>query len=346
MKKKQLVFFKKLVILFFIFIMFLPPSAYAITKEKINHPPDIPIIKGPGILHDPGPHEFTFKTVDPDGDDVFYEIHWGDGTIIDWFGPFNSGEKIVRCKTFFYEGYFEIKARAKDTYGSIGEWGYHKWNFSRSTSKSSPNTILHNGSLSGYVTNISGSSIEEALVRVHFHETYEEDYSDSTGFYHVTNIPICYCMKNTTCSKKDYKTEWVLLSIAENTTYDFVLTSGNNPPDKPDICGPIRGKPGVEYVYTFKTKDPEYDNVSYYIEWGDDTSTGWTDYYPSETMVAISHTWDKIDRYPLRCKAKDIHDDESDWSTFPIEIPRNKVFNFNFLERLFEKFPIWRYFYE
>lgn len=66
--------------------------------------------------------------------------------------------------------------------------------------------------------------IEGARVRVYFHGTYEENYSDSSGYYHVTNIPICYCLKNATASKEGYKTEWVLLGINENTTYDFVLT--------------------------------------------------------------------------------------------------------------------------
>ena len=84
-------------------------------------------------------------------------------------------------------------------------------------------TIINNGSLSGYVNDTSMNPIEGALVRVYFHETYEEDYSDSTGYYHVTNIPICYCLKNATCSKEGYKTEWVLLGITENTTFDFVL---------------------------------------------------------------------------------------------------------------------------
>ena len=87
---------------------------------------------------------------------------------------------------------------------------------------SSGNTI-NNGTLSGYVTDPLDNPIEGALIRVHFHGTYEEDYSDENGYYHVTNIPICYCMKNATCSKEGYKTEWELLSIAENTTYDFVL---------------------------------------------------------------------------------------------------------------------------
>ena len=54
---------------------------------------------------------------------------------------------------------------------------------------------------------------------------HEEDYTDEIGYYYVDNIPICYCMKNCTCSKEGYETEWVLLDIVENTTYDFVLTS-------------------------------------------------------------------------------------------------------------------------
>ncbi|KYK25888.1 hypothetical protein AYK20_04345 [Thermoplasmatales archaeon SG8-52-1] len=86
-------------------------------------------------------------------------------------------------------------------------------------------TIGNDGSLLGYVNGTSGNPIEGALVRVYFHETNEEDYSDENGFYHITNIPICYCMKNVTCSKEGYNSEWELLSIAENTTYDFLLNS-------------------------------------------------------------------------------------------------------------------------
>ncbi|MHA2430396.1 MAG: carboxypeptidase regulatory-like domain-containing protein [Promethearchaeota archaeon] len=82
----------------------------------------------------------------------------------------------------------------------------------------------YNGSLSGYVNNNSMNPIEGARVRVYFHETYEEDYTDSSGYYNVNNIPICFCLKNCTVSKKGYKTEWILLAIDGNTTYDFVLT--------------------------------------------------------------------------------------------------------------------------
>jgi len=83
--------------------------------------------------------------------------------------------------------------------------------------------IQYNGTLSGFVRDSSANPIEGALVRVYFHEEYRENYSDSTGYYHVTDIPICYCLKNATCSKEGYRTEWVLLSIYENSTYDFTL---------------------------------------------------------------------------------------------------------------------------
>ena len=92
------------------------------------------------------------------------------------------------------------------------------------TNKACTIHIDENGTLSGYVTDPAMNPIEGAKVRVYFHETYEENYTDSSGYYHVTNIPICYCLKNATVSKEGYTTKWVLLAIGENTTYDFVLT--------------------------------------------------------------------------------------------------------------------------
>ena len=101
----------------------------------------------------------------------------------------------------------------------------------------------YNGSLSGYVNDSSMNPIEGVRVRVYFHETYAENYTDSSGYYHVTNIPICYCLKNCTASKKGYNTEWVLLAIDENTTYDFVLTH-----NKPYISG-LKNQQAIKDFY-------------------------------------------------------------------------------------------------
>jgi len=84
--------------------------------------------------------------------------------------------------------------------------------------------LQYDGNLSGYVFDTEFNPIAGALIRVYFHETYEEDFSDENGYYHVDDIPICYCLKNCTCSKAGYSTEWVLMGITENTTHDFILT--------------------------------------------------------------------------------------------------------------------------
>ena len=83
---------------------------------------------------------------------------------------------------------------------------------------------FQNGSLSGYVNDTLGNPIEGVRIRVSFHNTYVENFSDTSGYYYVSNIPICYCLKNATTIKLGYKSEWVLLSINESTKYDFELT--------------------------------------------------------------------------------------------------------------------------
>ncbi len=97
------------------------------------------------------------------------------------------------------------------------------------------NGYSFNGTLSGFVMDTALNPIGDARVRVSFHGTYEEDVTDSSGFYSITNIPLCYCLKNVTVSKLGYLSEWVLLSIGENTTYDFVLTSNAFESDCGDV---------------------------------------------------------------------------------------------------------------
>ncbi|UCD13256.1 MAG: hypothetical protein JSW60_06775 [Thermoplasmatales archaeon] len=98
----------------------------------------------------------------------------------------------------------------------------------------------------------------------------------------------------------------------------WTFTTGiNNPPDRPKMAGPLSGRVGARYVYDIFTEDPDGDNVSYYIEWGDGTSTGWTDYYPSGMPISIKHTWYRKGTYLVRCRAKDVYDFESGWWTIP-----------------------------
>jgi hypothetical protein len=176
------------------------------------------------------------------------------------------------------------------------------------------NTI-YDGSLLGYVNDTSGNPIEGALVRVYFHETYEEDYSDSTGYYHVTDIPICECLKNATCSKEDYKTEWILLGIAENTTHDFILTSINNNLPLP----PIMWTEDFSTFYIPTPQNPDGDDVYYWIDWGDGTSSEWIGPYAPGETACVSHEWIDEGTYEIKVKAKD-QDGESRWAVYSLTL--------------------------
>jgi len=106
-------------------------GAAALTKDYENHPPEAPKITGPWHIR-PGTHEWTFKAIDPNGDDVSYEIDWGDNMVEKWIGPYVSGDEITRNHTYYYLGTVHIQARAKDTHGAIGDWGYMQVEISKS----------------------------------------------------------------------------------------------------------------------------------------------------------------------------------------------------------------------
>jgi hypothetical protein len=74
---------------------------------------------------------YTFITIDPNGDDVRYEIDWGDGDIYGWSIVFESDELFKKSHKWSSYGNFTIKARAKDVYGAVGEWSSYIVTMSR-----------------------------------------------------------------------------------------------------------------------------------------------------------------------------------------------------------------------
>lgn len=130
----------------------------------------------------------------------------------------------------------------------------------------------------------------------------------------------------------------------QSETWKFTTGNGTNqPPAAPTINGPASGTVGQTYEYTFITTDPNGDSVSYYIDWGDTTNSGWIGPNQSSEQVTVSHTWTTRGTYTIKAKAKDVYDAESDWGLLKIRMPKGQIhttFLFvNFFERLFERFP-------
>jgi nitrous oxidase accessory protein NosD len=90
---------------------------------QVNTPPGVPFIDGPSSGKAKKSYNYTFVAADPENDDVFYQINWGDGQVTDWIGPYESNVVIIRNHTWQEKGTYTIAARAKDIHGAIGEWG-------------------------------------------------------------------------------------------------------------------------------------------------------------------------------------------------------------------------------
>ena len=93
------------------------------TKPEKNDPPSAPIINGPTIGNAGWFNTYTIVSNDPDDDDVFYQIDWGDGEVDQWIGPYTSNTFQTSVHKWGTWGVWTIRARAKDIYGEIGGWG-------------------------------------------------------------------------------------------------------------------------------------------------------------------------------------------------------------------------------
>jgi predicted acyl esterase len=137
-------------------------------------------------------------------------------------------------------------------------------------------------------------------------------------------------------------------NVAENTLYlDSTYPSciilprfnDNNAPAKPTITGPKSGVPGANYNFTFKSIDPESEDIYYKVDWADGTNTGWLGPYSSGEEITLEHSWSTTKVYSIKAKAKDVNNDESEWSYHNINIPKNKMIGNLILLRLLERFP-------
>ena len=86
-------------------------------------PPNKPSTPEGATAGAPG-HTYYYSTytIDPNGDDVFYMYDWGDGTTSDWLGPYSHGQGINESHTWSKKGSFNVKVKAKDTFGTESSW--------------------------------------------------------------------------------------------------------------------------------------------------------------------------------------------------------------------------------
>jgi outer membrane protein assembly factor BamB len=117
------------------------------------------------------------------------------------------------------------------------------------------------------------------------------------------------------------------------------------PPDVPTIDGPTTVRKGENHTYEVVSSDSDGDNISYLINWGDNTNTGWIGPYNSGETIIVNHSWYEKGTYEIRVVAKDSYGAESDWATLEVSMPKTKAISSPFIQYLENHprlFPILR----
>jgi hypothetical protein len=313
---------------------------FKIIKYPGGNEQNPPEISGPGEGEPGVEYNYTFITEDPEGDDIWLYIDWDDGTYEEWIGPYGSGEEVIVSHTWEESGKYDIKARSKDI------WHHSSW---------SDTYVVRIGNQAPEPPVISGRKYGDVGVEYEF-TFVTEDYEGNDVYYYVdwgdgthdNWFGPFYSGEEATANHTWYVGDNYGITAKAMDTHDaesewsdpYWLRIGNEAPYAPDIDGPSDGTIGVKYYYIFNATDPEEDNVSYFIDWGDGNSE-WTDFFAPGVPVNMSHTWTEEDTYTITAKAKDVLGDEGPEGTLDVTMPKNKPFihNIPFLSWLFERFP-------
>ena len=298
----------------------------------IGHPPNTPSAPtGPDSGRPNTSYDFTASSTDPDGDQVAFRFDWGDGTESGWTSFVNSGGSASMSHSWSSQGTFEVKAKAKDSYGSESGWSTGH----QIATGQAPNTPA---APSGESSGILGTSYsftasstdpdgDQVALKFDWGDGSESGWSpfadsgSSVSMSHSWSSEGTFQVK--TKAKDSYGAEsgW-----SAGHGIAIVLSQPPATPAAPSSDGGTRESEGISYTFTATTTDPEGDQIAFEFDWGDGTGSGWTSFVDSGSSVSMSHTWSVQGTLEVKVRAKDTHSVESGWSA-PLTIVTGGVPN-------------------
>jgi hypothetical protein len=83
----------------------------------VNTQPHKPTIDGPKIIASNKEYTYTISAVDPNNQDVHFNVNWENLNYTGWIGPYASGENVIVKNSWSEPGKFTIRVKAKDIIG-------------------------------------------------------------------------------------------------------------------------------------------------------------------------------------------------------------------------------------
>jgi hypothetical protein len=92
--------------------------------------------------------------------------------------------------------------------------------------------------------------------------------------------------------------------LSHTVASDATISIRNSAPSDPVILGPVNGTINTNYSYAFRSTDQNHDDISYSIDWGDQTNMQ-TVTHPSGTYFSFLHHWSTPGTYTITVTASD-----------------------------------------
>lgn len=273
-------------------------------------PPAKPTITGPikvAVNNSNYAPDFTANATDPEGFNILYNFSWGDGNYTGWIpnNPIPSGTPVQAHHTWVQTGHYNITVKAKNILGGINV--------------SDPFSIIVVEDHLPTIVDVNGPTQGAIGIPLTFTITANDsDNDDITYSLSASHAP--YYLYITGNGHSGEPVQLILVfPVLGNWNLNFQTTdwSGmygdstsraitiiNHNPAKPTITGPSEGIVDNPYTFTIVSTDPDTHNLTYSVNWGDNTidSDG---PYQSGTSFSASHTWNTTKSYTITVNVAD-----------------------------------------
>jgi outer membrane protein assembly factor BamB len=267
-------------------------------------------------------YTFSATTTDPNADNISYMWSWGDGSSSNWSEYVPSGSVINASHIWDAPGNYSVMVRARDVLGLVTNWssGLLVVIFSPNLPPVQPEAPT--GPIQGYTGieyTFSATTTDPNGDDVSFMWSWGDGSSSNWSEYvpsgsvinasHIWDASGNYSVMVRARDVLGLVTNW-------SSGLLVVIFSPNLPPVQPEApTGPIQGYTGIEYTFSATTTDPNGDDVSFMWSWGDGSSSNWSEYVPSGSVINASHIWDASGNYSVMVRARDVLGLVTNWSS-------------------------------